>query len=186
MSSGRLLFVSGEEMCFPADLPVDVAKALGPENLNLRAVAALSHDSAVLRTLGLQPPDGGSGLAAAAADGAALGMAAEDNSDEELDSEDLDYTLDASCTNCTGHTFDGFCQASTSFSQPQGHRVSSPQHELHLPCHWYPGHSRCYSILLNTVVSACLLLGVSAVDACRCQEQRSVDLSVAQDCALWM
>ncbi|CAK0772037.1 hypothetical protein CVIRNUC_003922 [Coccomyxa viridis] len=92
------------------NLPVDVAKALGPENLNLRAVAALSHDASVLRTLGLPPPDGDSGLAVAAASAAGLGMAAGDNSDEELDSEDLDYALDASCTNCTGHTFDGFCQ----------------------------------------------------------------------------
>ena len=40
---------SAEETCSPADLPVDVAKALGPENLNLRAVAALSHDAALPR-----------------------------------------------------------------------------------------------------------------------------------------
>ena len=166
---------------------MDVAKALGPENLNLRAVAALSHDAAVLRTLGLPPPDGNSGLAGpgpAAASAAGLGMAAEDASDEELDSEDLDYALDASCTNCTGHTLDGFCQVSASATQPQGHCALSAQHEP-LPAlslvSW--ALALCCN-LFHAVVSPWLLLGVSAIDVCQCQEESSVDLPVAQKWAL--
>ena len=95
-------------------------------------------------------------LAVAAASAAGLGMAAGDASDEELDSEDLDYALDASCTNCTGHTFDGFCQVSASATQPQGHCALSAQHEP-LPAlslvSW--ALALCYN-LFHAVVSAWL------------------------------
>ena len=170
MPSGRLFTSSAEETCPPADLPVDVAKALGPENLNLRAVAALSHDASVLRTLGLPPPDGDSGLAVAAASAAGLGMAAGDNSDEELDSEDLDYAVDASCTNCTGHTFDGFCQVSASATQPHGHYVLHAQHKplpALLVVSW--ALALCFNAF-DAVVSVWPLLEVSAVDACHARD----------------
>lgn len=94
-----------------ADLPVDVAKALGPANL--KALSTL-ESPAVLRTLGLQASDGGPGLAAAAADGVMHAIGTEDSSDEGVDSEDLEYAMDAPCTNCTGRMYDGYCQVSCS------------------------------------------------------------------------
>lgn len=92
-----------------ADLPVDdVAKALGPANM--KALNALESNPGAMRTLGLSVPGIGPGLAAAAAEGLVHDMGAENSSDEGLDSEDLDYALDAPCTNCTGHVYDGICQ----------------------------------------------------------------------------
>ena len=89
-----------------ADFPTAVAKALGPANM--KAVSALEPDPATLRALGLPTPDAGPGWANA--DRMAHGMGAGDSSDEGADSEDLDYSLDAPCTNCTGTVHDGICQ----------------------------------------------------------------------------
>ena len=94
----------------PADLQADdVAKALGP--VNMKALESLEGDPAALRTLGLSAAGAAPGMAEAAAGGLrSHDMGAEDSSDEGLDSEDLEYTLDEPCTNCTGNMYDGVCQ----------------------------------------------------------------------------
>ena len=89
-----------------------MAKALGPANM--KALESLERDPAALRMLGLPPAGVPPGLSEAAAGGLAPhDMAAEDSSDEGLDSEDLDYALNEPCTNCTGNMYDGVCQVTS-------------------------------------------------------------------------
>ena len=126
----------------------DVAKALGPANM--KALESLERDPAALRTLGLPPAGVPPGLGETVAGGLAPhDMGAEDSSDEGLDSEDLDYTLDEPCTNCTGNMYDGVCQV-----------------RPHVPCsHVKHGNSGSSGQLSDTFTGSISLAGFLSVQA---------------------